>query len=317
MNTLPVRGVLALMLLTGVMPAEEARGQGDDLVSWSPRRPRQGTLFRLVVDGVIDPRSVAGTVAGEPLHFAPAAGERVFAFAPVPIDATGSVTATIVVADELGTDTIRARVPVAPGGYPSEKLTVAPRFSGKPDTALQRRMAEESRRAAEVSRTAHETQRLWSGEFARPRPGRITSGFGRARVFNGDVQSRHMGLDFAGAVGAPVRAVNRGVVRIVDDFYLGGNVVYIDHGAGLVTAYLHLSETLVAVGDTVQRGSLIGRVGATGRVTGPHLHLIVRYGRYSVDPQTLLAPARPQRAPQRAPPRASGRRAPQADESRG
>jgi murein DD-endopeptidase MepM/ murein hydrolase activator NlpD len=116
----------------------------------------------------------------------------------------------------------------------------------------------------------------------------VTSGFGRGRVFNGTVTSRHMGTDFAGAVGAPVRAANRGVVRIVDRFYLGGNVVYIDHGAGLVTAYLHLSQADVAVGDTVQRGQIIGRVGATGRVTGPHLHLIARYGQITVDPLTLL-----------------------------
>jgi murein DD-endopeptidase MepM/ murein hydrolase activator NlpD len=301
MNALLARATLASALLTAAVPLDGAHAQSasDDLVTWSPRRPRQGTLFRLVVDGVTDPGSVSGSIAGEPLHFAPAGEDRVFAFAPMPIDASGSVTATIVVADEMGTDTLQARIPVAPGGYPSEKLTVAPRFSGKPDTALQRRMEEEGRRAAEVSRGAHGTPRLWSGAFARPRPGRITSGFGRARVFNGSVQSRHMGLDFAGAVGAPVRAVNRGVVRIVDDFYLGGNVVYIDHGAGLVTAYLHLSETLVAVGDTVQRGTVIGRVGATGRVTGPHLHLIVRYGRYSLDPQTLLQPAQRQPSAQR------------------
>jgi murein DD-endopeptidase MepM/ murein hydrolase activator NlpD len=300
MNRSMARALLTLVLAATLAPSDVVRAQeGDDLVSWSPRRPRQGTVFRLIVDGVSDPRVVTGTVAGEPLHFASAGDGRASALAPIPIDANGSVTATIVIADEMGTDTVRARVPVAPGGYPSEKLTVAPRFSGKPDTALQRRLEEESRRAAEVSRGAHATPRLWSGAFARPRPGRITSGFGRARVFNGNVQSRHMGLDFAGAVGAPVRAVNRGVVRIVDEFYLGGNVVYLDHGAGLVTAYLHLSETLVAVGDTVQRGTLIGRVGATGRVTGPHLHLIVRYGRHSLDPMTLLQVTRPPAAARR------------------
>ena len=98
-----------------------------------------------------------------------------------------------------------------------------------------------------------------------------------------------MGTDFAGATGAPVRAANRGVVRIVDAFYYGGNVVYIDHGGGLSSAYLHLSEQLVAAGDTVSRGQTIGRVGATGRVTGPHLHLIVRYGGVTVDPLSLFA----------------------------
>ena len=100
--------------------------------------------------------------------------------------------------------------------------------------------------------------------------------------------SRHLGTDYAGAVGAPVRAANRGVVRLVDGFFLGGNVVYLDHGAGLVTAYLHLSAQGVAVGDTVQRGDVIGKVGATGRVTGPHLHWITRYGVVSVDPASVL-----------------------------
>ena len=99
-----------------------------------------------------------------------------------------------------------------------------------------------------------------------------------------------MGTDFAGAVGAPVRSSNRGIVRLVGAFYLGGNVIYIDHGDGLVTAYLHRSRQLVQVGDTVARGALIGNVGATGRVTGPHLHLITRYGTITVDPASLFTP---------------------------
>jgi murein DD-endopeptidase MepM/ murein hydrolase activator NlpD len=130
---------------------------------------------------------------------------------------------------------------------------------------------------------------LWKGAFVAPRASRITSGYGRARVFNGAVQSRHMGTDYAGTVGAPVKAVNRGIVRIVDSFYYGGNVIYIDHGAGVVTAYLHLSEQAVAVGDTVEKGQVIGKVGQTGRVTGPHLHLIARYGNITVDPVSMLA----------------------------
>jgi murein DD-endopeptidase MepM/ murein hydrolase activator NlpD len=102
------------------------------------------------------------------------------------------------------------------------------------------------------------------------------------------VQSRHMGTDFAGAVGAPVVAAADGVVALVDAFHLGGNVVYLDHGGGLVTAYLHLSEASVQRGERVRSGQQIGRVGATGRVTGPHLHWIVRYGSITVDPMSLL-----------------------------
>ena len=86
-----------------------------------------------------------------------------------------------------------------------------------------------------------------------------------------------------------VGAANRGVVALVDTFYLGGRIVYVDHGEGLVTAYMHLSKALVAVGDTVARGQRIGLVGATGRVTGPHLHWAARYGTLTANPLDLLA----------------------------
>jgi len=120
------------------------------------------------------------------------------------------------------------------------------------------------------------------------RTSRITSGFDGRRTSNGAVTSRHMGTDYAGAVGAPVRASNRGVVRHVDRFHLGGHVIYLDHGEGFVTAYLHLSKQLVDEGDTVSRNAVIGHVGATGRVTGPHMHFIARYGAITVDPLSLI-----------------------------
>ncbi len=97
-----------------------------------------------------------------------------------------------------------------------------------------------------------------------------------------------MGVDLAGETGAPIIASNSGVVVIVHNFYYAGNAVHIDHGNGLTTAYMHLSETLVAVGDTVARGDIIGKVGATGRVTGPHLHWHAKYGLVTVNPLTLL-----------------------------
>ena len=122
----------------------------------------------------------------------------------------------------------------------------------------------------------------------RPRPTRVTSPFGNGREFNGQVQSRHTGTDFQGGVGEPVTAAAPGLVRLVDQFYLGGNVVYIDHGGGLSTGYLHLSEAGVAVGDTVAAGQRIGAVGATGRVTGPHQHWILRFGSITVDALSVL-----------------------------
>jgi murein DD-endopeptidase MepM/ murein hydrolase activator NlpD len=107
-------------------------------------------------------------------------------------------------------------------------------------------------------------------------------------VFNGRVTSRHLGVDFAGNVGEPIRAANRGVVALVGSFLLAGNVVYIDHGAGVVTGYFHMSKPLVSVGDTVTRGQTIGLVGATGRVTGAHLHWSARFGALAVNPFDLL-----------------------------
>jgi murein DD-endopeptidase MepM/ murein hydrolase activator NlpD len=128
---------------------------------------------------------------------------------------------------------------------------------------------------------------MWRLPFIKPTAGSVTSPFGTARVFNGRLKSRHTGLDFRGGTGAPVMSANDGVVALVDTFYLGGKCVYVDHGAGLVTAYMHLSKQLVKVGQQVKKGQRIGLIGATGRVTGPHLHFITRYGTISVNPLSL------------------------------
>ena len=130
---------------------------------------------------------------------------------------------------------------------------------------------------------------MWTTSFLRPRTSAVTSRFGSGRSFNGVMTSRHLGVDFRGGIGAPVRAANRGVVALVDNFFLAGNVVYIDHGGGVVTGYFHLSKTLVSEGETVERGQEIGLIGATGRVTGPHLHWTARYGALTVNPLDLVA----------------------------
>lgn len=258
-------------------------------VGWEPEKPRQGALFRVHVSGVASGVSVSGSVLRESLHFSPDSVRE--SLAAIPIDGPDSLT--IVVRCSVGdhADSLTARVGSVRGDYPIERLRVAPAFGRRPDSATAARIDRESRRAAAIASGAHATPQLWVGPFDVPRDSRITSGFGGGREYNGTITSRHMGTDFAGATGAPVRAVNRGVVRIVDAFFYGGNVVYLDHGAGVSSAYLHLSKQLVAAGDTVARGQVIGRVGATGRVTGPHLHLIVRYGSITVDPMSLFAVA--------------------------
>ena len=263
-------------------------------VRWTPDRPLPGTLIRVSARVLDTTRSATleGRVAGQPLHFSDQAGEHI-AFAGIPSDAPDSVTLFLVVHGDRGAaDSVSLGIPVHVEPEPTtsgERLRVAQRFSKPPDSALAARIAHESAMAMEVARQAHDTPRLWEETFARPRDSRITSRFGSGRVFNGAVRSRHSGVDFAGATGAPVRAANRGVVALVAEFHLAGNAVYIDHGEGLVTGYFHLSHTDVAEGDTVSRGQIIGRVGATGRVTGPHLHWMARYGTVTVDPLSVIS----------------------------
>ena len=291
-----LRGLVGALAAMIGATAVGAQGGACGAVQLSPAVPTPGHFFRVRLTSPVG-RLVGAEAFGEPLHVEADSLGAVTALAGAPIDAVeGRVVVTCEVGGAQATTTVQ--VSLARASYPVERLRVDPRFVDPPDSALAARIARESARAGAVARAAHVTPRLWRDAFRPPRASRVTSRYGRARMFNGAVQSRHLGTDDAGAVGAPVRATNRGVVRIVDAFYYGGRVVYIDHGAGLTTAYLHLSRHRVAEGDTVARGQVIGEVGATGRVTGPHLHLIARYGGHSLDALSLLrltAPAAPSR----------------------
>jgi len=276
----------------GEAAAAEVRAEPTSpaIVRWSPDRIMEGTLFSVTVEGG-EPAASAATAsfAGERLHFHEQDGV-LHAMAAAPLDSAGSRTLSVEVTHADGSrQRHEHEVRVVPGDYRMERLTVAPQFGQPQPEHIQRRTREEAARARAVSERSRDTPRMWELPFVAPRESRITSGFGSGRMFNGQVQSRHTGVDFAGAVGTPVRAPARGVVALVDDFYLGGGVIYIDHGAGLVTGYLHLSAKEVREGDMVESGQVIGRVGATGRVTGPHLHWIVRYGGHTVDGMTLLS----------------------------
>ncbi len=261
------------------------------LVTWDPASPGEGRLFaiRVTASRHTPIMGVRGEVSGEELHFR-RLDERSFeSLAAVPVGASGSVPAWVRVAYEAGGEqVIEESIPVTPGAYEHEELTVAPRFGAPPDSADAARLAGERAKAGEVSRIAHRTRRIYTGDVVAPRDSPVTSGFGDGREFNGRVSGRHMGLDLQGRRGDTVVAAARGVVALVDEFLLAGRLVYLNHGAGLVTGYFHLSEPLVQLGDTLEAGDPLGRVGATGRVTGPHLHWVVRFGATSVDPRSLL-----------------------------
>lgn len=280
-----------LVLLGSLCIGRRLDGQ---FIRLTPDSPLPGALVGIAITGLETGRdtvtALRGWMAGEPLHFSSARDGLRHAIGAVPVDEPGTVTAVVVVTRASGrVDTLRASVTPPPLPPPTERLAVAPRFGRKRDAATERRVAAEYQRALEVGRRSHDAPRWWSEPFLRPRTSEVSSGFGTGRTFNGQVSSRHLGVDFRGATGSAVQAANRGVVALVDTFYLGGRVIYVDHGEGVVTGYLHLSRAMVAVGDTVARGQTIGLVGATGRVTGPHLHWNARFGSLTVNPLDLVA----------------------------
>ena len=126
-------------------------------------------------------------------------------------------------------------------------------------------------------------------------PDPANSAFGTRSILNGQPRSPHSGADFRSAAGTPIKAPNAGRVVLAGDRYFTGNTVIIDHGLGLFSLFAHLSEVSVKEGDSVQSGEVVGKVGATGRVTGPHLHWSVRLSGARVDPLSLLAALGPPR----------------------
>jgi murein DD-endopeptidase MepM/ murein hydrolase activator NlpD len=281
---------LAISIVLAALPILAAQGQ-DSLpritIITEPSPVEEGTLAWIRVRAPDGAGVIGGEAASEPLHFEPTGDSSFRALLPVPVETPDSFPITVLLGSADRVDTLSVLLPVRRTGYANEALRVPPAYA-RPDSAASARIQSEIARSREISRVSQTRRRIWRGSFVRPRASRITSRFGTARVYNGEVQSRHLGTDFAGAIGAPVNAAGRGVVALVADFYLAGKVVYLDHGAGLVTAYFHLSRIDVRRGQRVMAGQRIGRVGQSGRVTGPHLHWVARYGSISVDPMSLL-----------------------------
>ena len=171
--------------------------------------------------------------------------------------------------------------------FPTRHLSVNPSFVNPPPELLER-IQREAREVAAVFKKAS-SDRLWEGSFVAPVPGESTSSFGRRSVYNGEPRSPHSGTDFRAGEGTPIEAPNAGTVVLTGDLYFSGNVVIVDHGWGLYSYFAHLSAIDVSVGDAVTQGQVVGRVGATGRVTGPHLHWTVRLNDARVDPLSLMA----------------------------
>ncbi|MDR1360215.1 MAG: M23 family metallopeptidase, partial [Deltaproteobacteria bacterium] len=171
---------------------------------------------------------------------------------------------------DKGRETLRVSLPVRRRAYPEQRLSVAKKYVQLTPAQLARVKKDQQEVRATLAGVS--PVRHWRLPLLRPVPGKITSVYGLRRFFNGEERSPHRGIDFAAAKGDAVPACADGLVALVSEHYFGGNTVILDHGLGVFSLYLHLSEFAVSQGQFVRRGQSVGAVGDTGRVTGPHLH---------------------------------------------
>jgi murein DD-endopeptidase MepM/ murein hydrolase activator NlpD len=257
------------------------------VVDVQPRHLAPGEPLRVVVSGAAAVEPPTGRFLGQDLLFLPApGGDGWVAFAGIDLDIKPGVHPLEIDAggDSGGTRTIDLRVERKT--FPVERLKVEPKYVEPPADVLDR-IARESAALREIWKHSR-PELLYDGHVQKPLPGVKGRNFGRRRVFNGEWRSPHSGLDLPAPEGTPVQAAARGVVVLADDQYFSGNLVVLDHGAGIYTIYAHLSRIDVAPGQTVEAGAIIGLVGATGRVTGAHLHWGAHVGGARVDPLTLI-----------------------------
>ena len=181
---------------------------------------------------------------------------------------------------------------VLPKSFPVQRITVDEKYVTL-DPSDQKRAEQESLRLDAIWK-AVTSQKLWEGPFLFPVRSQLTSGFGRRRIVNNKPRSPHSGVDLQASSGTPIRAANAGTVVLAADLFFGGNTIVLDHGLGLYTYYAHCSMIAASVGDRVTRGQVIAKVGATGRVTGAHLHWACRLNEARVNPIELTQAWMPQ-----------------------
>jgi len=259
-------------------------------IRWTPALPEEGSSFGI---RILRPRNsmritaIDGSI-GETAVRIGQIGSDWLGIVGIPIGTSGSVELTLRLEYENGEwRTQTAMIDIAARELASTQMRVAQQYSAPPPEVQARIQRDRERIGAALSSVTVEW--LIDGQFRAPRPMVITSPFGQRRVFNGELRSRHTGLDLAGDPGDAVRSSGRGRVVLADDFYFSGNGVFVDHGMGVFTGYFHLSRILVEPGQMVDAGELLGEVGSTGRVTGPHLHWSLWVDGVGLDAGSLLA----------------------------
>ena len=291
-------GTLVAIVLLALASNLSAATAGHATVSnwtvvYQPARLVNGTpvLFRVTTPKPV--RSLSGTWLGHEIAFSFDTKRKAwFALAGVSLETKPGAYPLQLQAETFSgrsagqENSFDKKIRVERQRYPRVLLKVPARYTA-PSPEDQRQIEQDKETKAEAFKTVS-PGREWKGSFAPPVKAEISDVFGVERVFNGSVESTHQGLDFRVPSGTSIAAVNGGRVILAQSLFFEGNCVVIDHGQGLLTLYLHLSKFSVKEGDVVDKGQPIGFSGGTGRATGPHLHLAVRWQGVYLNPQVLL-----------------------------
>lgn len=283
-----MRGALFLCLLLEARPLL-ATPSGTSLAV-ERRTLRPGEMILVVIEGH-NPRTPPEAFLGpEKLDVFPAASSGTWlALAGIDLEAAaGPLRLRALLKDASGRSVQKSEIlRVEAARFPVQELTVDSKYVTPPKSDAERAESEAAGLYRLFVRAAE--KRLFEGSFEPPIPGAASSRFGERRVFNGRPRAPHSGMDLKAKPGTPVRAPASGRVLLADSLFFQGKTVLVDHGLGLTTLYAHLSRILVKPGDSVRKGQLLGKVGATGRATGPHLHWALKWRTIRVDPFSLTS----------------------------
>jgi len=258
-------------------------------VRWEPSRLANGSPVIFQVVAPVHLKSLSGKWLDHEVYFAfDPRVKKWYGIAGVSLETKeGNYPVQLIGITSRGTQvSFERKIVVGRASYPSIAVTVPKQFTAPSAEQLQKVAEDKALKQDVFSRV--NPLREWSGKFAAPANARTSDVFGTQRTFNGQVQSTHQGLDYAVPQGTPVAALNSGTVLVARPMFFEGDCVVLDHGQGLLTIYMHLSEFKVKEDEHVTRGEIIGLSGGTGRATGPHLHVAVRWEGMYLDPAILL-----------------------------
>jgi len=283
------RSILAAILAAALVSQLFAASAPSLQVRWEPETLVNGAPALLHVIASTDLKTLNGSWMGHKLYFSfDRASQTWYSLFGVNLtEATGSYPLRLLGETVIGTPvSYEQDLLVTSRIYPTVTLKVLRKFTA-PNRHQLLRIKKEYILKQKIFASSNNA-RLWRGRFVAPVNTAISEVFGVNRVFNGELQTRHEGVDYHTVPGTRIVAANSGTVLLARKLFFEGKCVVVDHGQSLMTLYMHLSKFKVREGQKVSRGQLLGRSGATGRVTGPHLHLALRWEDTYLDPTELL-----------------------------